>query len=244
MYVVLGITGNTGAAAAAALLDAGQAVRALVRDPDKAAAVLAPALGVELLGGRRRGRREPAGAVHGRRWRLSRWCRRSPRTPTRSPGTSRRRRPFATRAAAPELPRLVFPVVRGRTSSRPARGRSAASHEAERILRDLPATRVTLSPSDLLPGRTGRRCSALAAGAGILPTFLTDVDKRRAMVAAARHRRDGGSLLLDPGPPALVELDGDLEPYSARDRRRGAPAAVGREVAPVVRAARSAGSRR
>ena len=49
MFLVAGITGNVGGATARALLDGGKAVRALVRDPGKAAAWAQR--GVEVLGG-------------------------------------------------------------------------------------------------------------------------------------------------------------------------------------------------
>ena len=105
-------------------------------------------------------------------------------------------------------------------------------HEAERILRDLPATRVTfLRPSYFQENWAS--VLGLAAARGILPTFLTDVDKRRAMVADARHRRDGGETCSSTQTPPRSWSWRDL----SRTRRASAAAAAraaGREVAPVV----------
>ena len=153
MYAVLGITGNTGAAAAAALLDAGQEVLVLVRNPDKA--VSWRRRGVELADGRRRGRRELAGAVHGRRWRLCAGA-----AAARAPRPDRlvrpkRRRPSATLATASGLPRLVFLSSEGAHLPSGTGPNSRGVHEGERILRDLLGHPRHLSPSDLLPGQLG-----------------------------------------------------------------------------------------
>jgi uncharacterized protein YbjT (DUF2867 family) len=228
MYAVLGITGNTGAAAAAALLDAGQEVRALVRDPDKAASwrrrgVELQTGGVEEAGSLRALFTGVAGAFA--------LVPPQPAHPHPIAWYAQVAEAIRDAATASGLPRLVFLSSEGAhlpSGTGPIRG----AHEGERILQDLPATRVTvLRPTYFQENWAS--VLGLATAQGILPTFLADVDKRRAMVATRDIGATAAALLLDPDPPALVELEGP-EPYSARDAAALAGHAAGREVTPVV----------
>jgi uncharacterized protein YbjT (DUF2867 family) len=228
MYAVLGITGQTGAAAATALLETGHPVRALVRSPEKAASWRAR--GVELVRGDV-GDAESLRALFAGVAGAYALVPPAPHHPDPIAWYAETAEAIRAAAIATGLPRLVFLSSEGAqlpAGTGPIRG----LHEAERILSDCPGTRVTLLRPTYFQ-ENWAPVLPLAATRGILPTFLSDVAKPRAMVATRDIGATAAALLLDPDPPALVELEGP-EPYSARDAAALAGHAAGREVTPVV----------
>jgi uncharacterized protein YbjT (DUF2867 family) len=223
MLALIGITGQTGSAAAAALLRQGQGLRALVRDPARAADWA------------RQGARLQAGDVAD-----AEALRRTfdgteaayvmiPPVPAHPDPVGYHAEVAAAAreaARATGLGRLVLLSSEG-AHLPSGTGPILGLRRAEAILADA-APRVTrLRPSYFQ--ENWRDVFGLAAAQGILPTMLADLDAPRPMVAAADIGRAVAELLADPGAPALVELAGPAD-YSPRDAASAMGEALGRDV--------------
>lgn len=223
MLALIGITGQTGSAAATALLRQGHALRALVRDPARAADWARQGVHLEVgdVADAEALRRTFAGAEAAYVM--------LPPLPTHpdlvafyaAVATAARE---AARAA--RIGRLVLLSSEG-AHLPSGTGPILGLRRAEAILADA-APRVTrLRPSYFQ--ENWREMFALAAAQGILPTMLAEPDARRPMVAAGDIGREAAALLADPDAPTLVELAGP-EDYSARDAAAAMGAALGRDI--------------
>jgi uncharacterized protein YbjT (DUF2867 family) len=224
MYVIAGITGNTGAAAAEALLARGKSVRAIVRDESRAAAWAAR--GVELRRADFADAESLAQALKGAAGAYLL----APPLPgegghaARYVATAQAARAAALQAS---LPRLVFLSSEG--AHIPAgTGVIRSLHLAETELAGA-APRVTFLRATYFQDNW-RAVLPVAAAEGILPTLLGE--GKRAMVAAADIGRTAASILLEEDPPAMVNLVGP-EDYTPRDVAAALGAALGRPVTPV-----------
>lgn len=221
MFIIAGITGNTGAAAARALLAEGQPVRALLRDPARLPgwAAGAEAFAAELTDAAAL-TRAFAGATAA--YIL---------VPT-NPQVADPMRPYvdvalavreAARAAG--LPRLVFLSSEGAqhaTGNGPIRG----LHVAEAILADAAPEVVFLRPSFFQ--ENWQAVWPVAAAHGVLPIFLADAAARRPMIATADIGAEAARLLREAAPPRVVELAGAAT--SAADVAAAMAARLGKPV--------------
>jgi uncharacterized protein YbjT (DUF2867 family) len=224
MYVIAGITGNTGAAAAAALLARGKPVRAIVRDERRAAAWAAR--GVELRHADLTDAESLAQTFEGA---AGAYLFAPPLSEDGEHAALYVAIARAVRTAAlrARLPRLVFLSSEG--AHIPAgTGVIRSLHLAERELAGA-APRLTFLRATYFQDNW-RSVLPVAAAEGILPTMLGE--GKRAMVAAADIGRTAASLLLEESPPAVVNLAGP-EDYAPHDVAAAIGAALGREVATV-----------
>lgn len=226
MFLVTGITGNTGAAAADALLASGRRVRALVRSPEKARAWAAR--GVELVEGDVASADDLARAMAGVDGAYV-------LVPPDYAADD-----FIARAAAiaggvraaversrPE--RLVFLSSEGAQAPE-GTGIIRTLHAAEEILAGAP-TRLTFLRAAYFQ-ENWLAVLPLAAAQGVLPSML-DLDRPQRMVATADIGRVAAEALRAETAPALIELAGP-EDYSPRDVAAAASRVLGRSVEPVV----------
>lgn len=226
MLALIGLTGQTGSAAADALLSAGHDLRALVRDPARAADWA------------RRGVRLETGDVADAEA-LRRTFAGAEAAYLMIPPVPAHPDPVGFYAAVAEaardaaratgLGRLVLLSSEGAHLAA-GTGPILGLHRAEAILADAAPRLTRLRPSYFQ--ENWRSVLGPAAAEGILPTMLADLDARRPMVAAADIGRVAAELLAEAAAPALVELSGPAE-YSARDAAAAIGAALGREVRPV-----------
>ncbi len=226
MLALIGITGQTGAVAADALLAQGHRLSALVRDPARAAARAAQ--GVRLEQGEARDAEALRRAFDGAE---AAYVMIPPAPAHPDPVGFYVEVATAARQAARAvgLARLVLLSSEGAHLAA-GTGPILGLRRAEEILADA-APRVTrLRPAYFQ--ENWRSVFDLAATQGILPTMLADLDARHPMVATADIGRTAAALLADAAAPPLVELEGP-ERYSARDAARAIGAALGRDVAPV-----------
>ena len=226
MYLVAGITGKTGAAAASTLLAGGRKVRAIVRDKAKAAAWAAR--GVELVEGDMGDSAALEKAMAGV---AGAYLLVPPNVGHPDPVGEYAEVALAVRRAAlaAGLPRLVFLSSEG-AQHNGGNGPIRGSHQGETILPGAAARLTFLRASFFQENWQGML--GLAQAQGILPTMFADVDNKRSMIATADIGRVAAGLLTEASPPALVELaSGTL--YSARDAANAFAAALGKPVAPV-----------
>ena len=226
MFALIGITGQTGSAAATALLRQGHRLRALVRDPARAEAWQRQ--GVALQQGEATDaqalRRTFDGAEAAYVMVPPAPAHPDPVAYYAEVATAARE---AARAAG--VGRLVLLSSEGAHLAS-GTGPILGLHRAEAILADA-APRVTrLRPSYFQ--ENWRSVFDLAATQGIMPTMLADLSARRPMVATADIGLAAAALLADAAAPPLVELAGPAD-YSAEDAAAAMAAALGREVAPV-----------
>lgn len=226
MFVVAGITGQTGAAAAAALLEGGRRVRAVVRQPAKAAAWAAR--GVEIVEGDVADAESLARAFAGAEgaYVLAPPVPHHPDPVAAYAGVAEATREAARRTG---LSRLVFLSSEG--AHLPAgTGPIQGLHRAEDILAGavphLTFLRATYFQENW------QAVFGLAAAQGVMPTMLTSIDRKRAMVATADIGATAAALLTEAAPPRIVELSGP-EDYSAVDAAAAMSAVLGRPVNPV-----------
>lgn len=227
MFLVTGITGNTGAAAARTLLAAGRRVRALVRSPEKAKAWAAQ--GVEIVAGDVASAGDLARAMDGvaGAYVLAPPDYGATDFVARVAAVARSVRAAAETAG---LPRLVFLSSEGAHLA-DGTGVIASLHAAERELAGVGA-RLTLLRATYFQ-ENWAPVFGVAAAQGVLPTLLTDLDRPQRMVAAADIGRIAAELLTAEAPPALVELAGPEDP-TPRAVAAAIGRAVGRPVEPVV----------
>jgi NAD(P)H dehydrogenase (quinone) len=224
MYVIAGITGNTGAAAAEALLARGKSVRAIVRDESRAAAWAAR--GVELRRADLADAESLAQALEGAAgaYLLAPPLSEDGEHAALYVAVARSVRTAALRAG---LPHLVFLSSEG--AHIPAgTGVIRSLHLAETELAGA-APRVTFLRASYFQDNW-RAVLPVAAAEGTLPTMLGD--GKRAMVAAADVGRAAAALLLEENPPDVVNLTGP-EDYAPSDVAAALGAALGRHVTPA-----------
>jgi uncharacterized protein YbjT (DUF2867 family) len=226
MFVIAGLTGNTGAAAAEALLAQGHKVRGIVRDKAKAKAWADR--GVELVSADMADAKALTKAFEGAEGAYAL----SPPDYTSADPIARMQavaRAVREAALAASLPRLVFLSSEGahlESGTGPIRG----LHYAEAILADAAPTVTFLRPSYFQ--ENWQSVFGLATAQGIMPTMLTNLDAKRSMVATKDIGREAARLLLEKSPPAIVEL-ASAEPYSPRDAAEAMSAALGKDIQPV-----------
>lgn len=226
MYVITGISGNTGSAAATALLAGGHRVRALVRDVSRATAWRDR--GVELVEGDVTNADSLARAYDGADGAYAL----APAEPHDSdPLDFYRVVADAVRrgAASAGLERLVFLSSEGAHLTQ-GTGPILGAHYAEAILAGAVPRTTFLRPSFFQ--ENWRPVFGLAREQGIMPSMMQPLDLARAQVATADIGEEVATLLTEPEPPAIVELAGPVA-YSADDAATAMAHALGREVKAV-----------
>ncbi|MGJ3265054.1 MAG: NmrA family NAD(P)-binding protein [Salinarimonas sp.] len=227
MFLVTGLTGNTGAAVARTLLEAGHGVRALVRAPEKARAW--EARGVALVAGDVASADDLARAMEG----VAGAYLLAPPDYAATGFVARAARIAAAIREAAEsagLPRLVFLSSEG-AHLPTGTGVIESLHAAEQALAGV-RTRLTLLRATYFQ-ENFTPVLGLAAAQGVLPTMLSDLDRPQRMVATADIGRVAAELLTAADVPPLVELAGPEDP-TPRAVAAAVAAALGREVVPVV----------
>jgi uncharacterized protein YbjT (DUF2867 family) len=226
MFLVTGITGNTGGAAASALLANGHRVRALVRDPAKAGAWAAR--GVDLVAGDVSDPSDVRRALAGVQ---GAYVLVPPHAAHPDPIAHAGEVARAVREASREvgLDRLVLLSSEGAhlpSGTGPIQG----LHAAEEILVDA-AARVTFLRATYFQ-ENWASVFGVAREQGILPSFLVDADRPRSMVAATDIGRTATDLLMEPAAPPVVELKGPRD-LTVREVASIVGAEIGRTVEPV-----------
>lgn len=226
MFLVTGSTGNTGAAAVDTLLAAGEPVRALVRDLDRAAPLAAR--GVELVRGDIGSADDLARAMAGV---TGAYVLTPPNYAADDfvghVASMARATRTAIERARPE--RVVFLSSEGAQVPE-GTGVIRSLHVAEDIVRGAP-TRLTFLRAAYFQ-ENWLQVLPLAAAQGILPSML-DLDRAQRMVATADIGRVAAEALLAETAPALIELAGP-EDYTPRDVAAAAARVLGRAVEPVA----------
>jgi uncharacterized protein YbjT (DUF2867 family) len=226
MFLITGITGNTGSSAAEALLASGRKVRALVRDRSRAGAWAGR--GVELVGGDATDRASLTRAMQGAE---GAYLLVPPHPLHPDPISFYEAVAEAAReaAVAAGLAKLVFlssEAAHLPSGTGPIRG----LHRAEAILSGAVPSLTFLRACFFQ--ENWRAVIGLAAEQGIIPTMLANPDAKRPMVATADIGRTAAHLLTSSDAPPVVELGGP-ELYSANDAAAAMSAALGRAVTPV-----------
>lgn len=226
MYVITGISGNTGSAAAAALLLYGHSVRALVRNAGRAVAWRER--GVELIEGDVTDADSLARAFDGADGGYAmipadpqdpdpvafyRVAAEAIRQATASSGLSRR---VLLSSEAAHLDAGTGPIL--------------GAHHAEAILSGAAPETVFLRPSFFQ--ENWQPVFGLAREQGIMPSMMHLFDAARSQVATADIGEEVARLLTEASPPAIVELAGPAD-ASAADAAAAMADALGREVAAV-----------
>jgi uncharacterized protein YbjT (DUF2867 family) len=226
MFVIAGITGNTGSAAAQALLDHGQKVRAIVRDTSKAKTWADK--GVELVQGELTNAKDLTAAFKGAdgAYVLS-----PPDYANPDPIAKMQTVAKAIREAAlaTSLARLVFLSSEGahlESGNGPIRG----LHLAEGILKG--AAPLTTFLRAAYFQENWQSVIGLAEAQGIMPTMLSKLDDKRPMIAAKDIGREAARLLLEKSPPKIVELASEFN-YSSEDAAQAMSGVLGKTVTPV-----------
>lgn len=232
MFTIAGLTGNTGAAAAQALLEAGHRVRGLVRDAARAQDW--QARGVELATADLTDTPALTAALSGVEGAYI-----LVPTPVDSAdvighyiavATSVR---AAARAAA--LPRLVLLSSEGAHIGSGS-GAIMGLRAAEAILADA-APRVTFLRASYFQ-ENWRAVFEAARHQGVLPSFLASGGKRFGMIAARDIGAEAARLLTEAAPPPVVELTSAVQ-ANEEDAAAAAALVLGRPVQ-VVRPPREA----
>jgi uncharacterized protein YbjT (DUF2867 family) len=226
MFVIAGITGNTGSAAAESLLAQGKALRVIVRNPAKASEWAKR--GVEIVTGELDDaavlERAFAGAEGA-------YMLVPPLVTTDDPLAWYSTVAHATRKAvlASKLPRLVFLSSEGAHLSS-GNGPIKGLYDAEHILAGVSG--VTFLRASYFQ-ENWESLIGLAAAQGILPSMLSDLDQKRSMIATVDIGRTAAALLLEANPPAIVELESGNR-FSVRDVAEAMGQALGKPVQPVL----------
>jgi len=226
MFVVAGVTGQTGRAAAEKLLAEGRPVRALVRDRAKAA--IWGSKGAELYEADLRDAGALRAALEGAE---GAYLLAPPEVTHPEPLARYVEVAEAVRSAARAsgLPKLVFLSSEG--AHLPAgTGPIIGLHRAEEVLKDAAERTIFLRATYFQ--ENWQAVFGLAAAQGMLPTMLAEIDAKRPMVSTLDIGETAAELLTAADAPAVVELVGP-EPYSSRDVADAMAAALGRPVAPV-----------
>jgi uncharacterized protein YbjT (DUF2867 family) len=223
LFVIAGITGNTGAATAQALIAKGHSIRAIVRNPAKAAAWTKR--GAQILAGDVDDAAVLTRAFAGAD---GAYMLVPPNLTSDHPLAWYDKVAIAVRdaAKASKLERLVF-LSSEAAHLAAGNGPIKGLHSVERILAGA-APKLTFLRASYFQ-ENWRAVFALAEAQGILPTFLADPHAKRSMIATKDIGRTAADLLLEARPPAIVEL-ASLELFSAADAAAAMGAALGKDV--------------
>ena len=223
MFVVAGVGGNSGSAAARALIAAGERVRGLTRDP---ARLNVPGV-------------EPFEAALDDADALTRAFTGATGAYVLCPPDLRHPDPIglyeavatatARAARAAGLPRLVLLSSVG-AHLPSGTGPVLGLHKAEAVLADAARQVTFLRPASFMDNWRGL---VDAARGGVLPSFIADLDAPAPPVSTRDIGGAAAALLLEGAPPRVVELEGPRR-YSVRDVADAFGRALGREVAPVA----------
>lgn len=227
MYVVSGITGQTGSAVARALLRAGQPVRALVRDAGRAAEW--KSRGVELVEG---DLNDPKSIAHAFEGADGAYAMVPPdlRHPDPLGYYQAVAGALSEAARSSALPRMVFLSSEGAQLSE-GTGPILGAHFAEKILDGAASRVIFLRPAFFQ--ENWRPVFGLAALQGVMPSLLQPLDLHRTQVATRDIGKTAAALLTQADPPGVVELAGP-EACSPSDVARFMAEVLGRDVAPVA----------
>jgi uncharacterized protein YbjT (DUF2867 family) len=221
MFLVLGITGKVGGAAARHLLEQGHAVRALVRDADKAAEWAARGVDIRLGAfGDAAALAEALKGVEGAFLMV-------PPNFGQGPGFPETKAMIASfRAALGEAPppRLVVLSSLGSEKSH-GLGLITSTHLLEQVLSDMTVPLAFIRAGGFLENFIGSL--APAAATGWLDTFLT-IDQRRSMIATTDIGAEAARLLIDGWTGRkIIELG---SPFSPNDLAEAMSEMLGRPV--------------
>lgn len=232
MFLIAGLTGNTGAAAARTLLDQGHQLRGLVRDPSRAADW--SARGVELVPADLRDTAALTEAMRGVAGAYMLIA-----APVQAEDVIGDYIEIATsiRAAARAagLPRLVFLSSEGAHLAA-GTGAVRALHVAEALLADAAPSVTFLRPSYFQ--ESWRGVFDAARHEGVLPSFHPADAPPRGMVATRDIGGEAARLLAEAAPPPVVEFTSAVQATDA-DAAAAAAQVLGRPVQ-VVRPPREA----
>lgn len=227
MFAIVGASGNTGAATAAALLERGAAVRAVVRDPAKgerwaargAQVAVADLADVASL----------ARAFEGVKGAFVL----NPPAYTLPDPFARAGLLAASIAAAARAARLPKLVVLSSVGAHLASGNGLIRTNGlfERELGRLDCPVVFLRPAYFMENWAW--VAAAAANDGVLPGFLSPTDRALPMIAAADIGAAAARALLDGSRRGVIELEGP-RPYSPDDAAIAFAAALGRPVSAIA----------
>jgi uncharacterized protein YbjT (DUF2867 family) len=223
IFVIAGITGNTGAAAAEALLAKGHTIRAIVRNPAKAADWVKR--GVQIVAGEMTDTAVLTKAFTGAD---GAYMLVPPVMTSDQPLAFYDAVATAVRdaAKAAKLQRLVFLSSEAAHLSA-GNGPIKGLHAAERIVKGA-APKLTFLRASYFQ-ENWQSVLGLAKEQGILPTFFADTRARRSMIATKDIGRTAADLLLEANPPAVVELSSKGS-FSAEDAAAAMAAALGKPV--------------
>ena len=232
MFLIAGITGNTGAAAAQTLLDAGHRVRGLVRDPSRAAGWSAQ--GVELAIA---DLTDTAALTEALRGVAGAYLLIGPPVQAKDVIGDYIKTATSIRAAARAagLPRLVFLSSEGAHLTS-GTGAVRALHVAEALLADA-APSVTFLRASYFQ-ENWRGVFDAARHEGVLPSFHAAGLPPFGMVATRDIGAEAARLLTEAAPPPVVEFTGAV-PATDEDAAAAAAEVLGRPVQ-VVRPPRQA----
>jgi uncharacterized protein YbjT (DUF2867 family) len=224
LFFIAGITGHVGGAAARHLLDSGHTVRALVRDPAKAAAWSARGVRVEL----RRGDFGDAGAVADALAGVDGAFLMLPPTLAPAAGFPEARAMSASfREAVRRTPPPRLVVLSSIGSQQPSGiGLITSTHLLEQALGDLPLPTALVRAGSFLENYAF--ALGAAAATGWFDTFLAPTDRRFPMIASADIGAQVARLLVAGWTGAkIVELGSRI---SADDLARAMTDVLGRPV--------------
>jgi len=226
MYAVVGASGNTGGATARALLSAGAAVRAVVRDAARAGEMKAN--GAEVAVADLDDVDSLARAFEGARaaYVLNPPAYTDPDLFARARSLAGN---IAEAARRSGLPRLVVLSSMG-AHLEAGSGNIGTNRIFERTLGALACETIFLRPAYFMENWAW--VAPVAAQAGVLPSFLLPTDRPIPMVAAADIGSLAARALQDASLSGVIQLEGP-RPCSAGDAARAFAAALGRPVAAV-----------
>ncbi|MGP9822287.1 NmrA family NAD(P)-binding protein [Salinarimonas sp. NSM] len=226
MFLVTGLTGNTGAAVAETLLAAGAPVRALVRDLDRAAPWAAR--GVALVRGDATSADDLAAAMEGV---TGAYVLAPPAYAAEDFVGAVASVGRATRAAIERAhpARLLFLSSEGAQVPEDT-GVIRSLHAVETILAGAP-TRLTFLRAAYFQ-ENWLQVLPLAVAEGVLPSML-DLDRPQRMVATSDIGRVAAETLLAEAAPGVIELAGPQD-YTPIEVAAAAARVLGRAVTPVA----------
>lgn len=225
MFTIFGVTGNTGSVVAKTLLDRGEKIRVLVRDPAKVADLAAGGAEVQ------RGDILDAGAVRAALAGAKGAYLLLPPDPTSTAFLARGRAIAENLAAGLEANKTPHAVLLSSVAAQHPSGTGpiVSAHDAEQRLGKVASTRFTFVRAAYFIENILAYAHPIKAD-GVLPVFGGGADVRFPMIAT----KDIGTvaaeaLLAPPSATEIIELSGP-EPYSFEDAAKVASKLVGREV--------------
>lgn len=229
MFTIFGVTGNTGSVVARTLLERGEKVRLLARDPAKVAGLAAK--GAEVVKGDVQDAEAVAAALEGAKGAYL-------LTPpdNASPDLLARNRKIAEiYAAALTAKKTPHAVLLSSVAAHEPKGTGpiVGAHVAEQILGKVTTTRFTFVRAAYFMENILANAHPMKAD-GVLPVFGGGADVRFPMIAT----RDIGkvaaeALLAPPAAHDVIELAGP-DVYSMEDAARAAARILGRDVKTIT----------